>query len=122
MHDHALVLVAHGSRDPRWRAPFERLVEALRAAGTRVELGYLEAASPSIPEAIEAAATAGARRITVLPLFMASGGHVAEDIPRLLEPLFARWPDLVVTQLPPVGEHPRFVELLLAIARDAADG
>lgn len=122
MSDHALVLVAHGSRDPRWRAPFDRLVDALRAAGVRVEIGYLESASPSIPEALEAAASAGARRITVLPLFMASGGHVDHDIPPLLDAARARRPGLLITQLGPVGEHPRFVELLVAIAQDAAAG
>lgn len=120
MSDHALVLVAHGSRDPRWRVPFERLVDSLRAAGVRVELGYLEAASPSIPEALEAAASTGARRITVLPLFMASGGHVDHDIPPLLEAARVRRPGLRITQLGPVGEHPRFVDLLIAIAREAA--
>lgn len=44
----AVLLLAHGSRDPAWKAPFERLREkvAARAPGTPVEDAHLEHTAP----------------------------------------------------------------------------
>ena len=60
-----LVLFAHGSPDPRWRAPFERLADevAAEAGRERVRLAYMESAEPTLFEALREiavdAATAG---------------------------------------------------------------
>ena len=50
MAEYAHILLAHGSRDPRWRASFEQLASALQARdpARRVWLAYLELASPSL--------------------------------------------------------------------------
>ncbi len=49
-----LVLFAHGSPDPRWRAPFERLADevAAEAGRERVRLAYMESAEPTLFEAL----------------------------------------------------------------------
>ncbi len=49
-----LVLYAHGSRDPRWRATFEEL-----AAEAGAVLAYLELSAPTLDEVIDQAAGAG---------------------------------------------------------------
>jgi sirohydrochlorin ferrochelatase len=79
-----LVLAAHGSPHGA-HAP---AVEALRAAvggGDRVRVGWLEHASPSVPEAVAAAALAyGGVRPVVVPLLLAAGHHARVDLPRLV--------------------------------------
>jgi hypothetical protein len=45
-----LVLLAHGSKDPRWRAPFERIAQELqkKLGKQRVRLAYMEFVGPTL--------------------------------------------------------------------------
>ncbi len=83
----AIVLFAHGARDPSWAQPFRRIAARLAAkqTGIRVELAFLEFMQPTLAGAVGELAAAGIRRITVIPLFLAQGGHLKEDLPRLLD-------------------------------------
>jgi sirohydrochlorin cobaltochelatase len=116
-----LILLAHGSPDLRWRAPFEKLTETLRAAcgAERVRLAYLEFTSPTLYEAASAAARAGFCHLRILPLFMAGGGHVDRDIPVQVEQLAWELPEVVIDILPPAGEDPRVVAAIGDIVAEA---
>jgi sirohydrochlorin cobaltochelatase len=98
-----IVLVAHGSRDPEWSRPFERLAAALekRLPAVAVALAYLEH-GPSIDEALAALVAKGAGAIRVVPVFLGAGGHVKDDIPRLVA---AANPPVPVTVDPAIGEQ-----------------
>ncbi|HEX8883715.1 MAG TPA: CbiX/SirB N-terminal domain-containing protein, partial [Noviherbaspirillum sp.] len=50
----ALILFAHGARDPRWAAPFEKLRDIARAQlpDTDVSLAFLELMTPRLPEVV----------------------------------------------------------------------
>jgi sirohydrochlorin cobaltochelatase len=102
----ALVLFAHGARDPQWAEPFKRIQAAIRAQrpGAAVELAFLEIMQPPLADAIAALAKAGHRRITIAPLFMAQGGHLRSDVPRLLDAARATHPGVEFTLLPAVGD------------------
>src|SRR5205823_2753121 len=82
MSSRAVILLAHGSREPRWRAPFAQLERDL---GAPFYLAFLELGSPTFADAVAAARAAGARELRVLPLFMAGGAHLERDVPALLE-------------------------------------
>ncbi len=118
-----LVLFAHGSRDPRWRAPFERLAADLREEGDpgRVRLAYLEFVEPSLEEAVRAAVSGGARAIRVLPLFLASGAHVREDLPVEAARLRRAHPDVEIELAAPLGEDPRIWDAIREVARSEID-
>jgi sirohydrochlorin cobaltochelatase len=121
MNDVCLILLAHGSPDPRWRAPFEKLAEAIgrELDGGRVKLAYMEFAAPSLKKAAGEAHREGFTALRVLPLFMAGGGHVGRDIPVLAEALRGQFPGLSVEILPPIGEHPRVAEAMRETALEA---
>lgn len=110
----ALVLFAHGARDPEWSAPFRRIRAdvAARCPGTSVELAYLEATAPTLQEVLERLAASGHRRILIAPLFMAQGGHLKHDLPRLLDGLRLEHPALIFDVLPPVGEVERVLNAM----------
>jgi sirohydrochlorin cobaltochelatase len=114
-----LILVAHGSPDPRWRASVERLVASIQSEGhpVRVRLAYLTCA-PSLLDVASEAARAGAKRIRVLPLFLAGPGHVERDIQPLVARLREACRPVAVELLPPLGQHPLFRELLHRIATE----
>ncbi|MGE5526491.1 MAG: sirohydrochlorin chelatase [Rhodospirillaceae bacterium] len=106
MKRHALILFAHGARDPGWAAPFEKIRDLVRhqRPDVVVELAYLEIMAPRLTEVMDRIATSGVADVTVAPLFMAQGGHLKEDVPRLLAEVQERHPDVQLRLLPAVGE------------------
>ena len=114
----ALVLFAHGSRDPAWAEPFkaiQMLIHA-QAPGLRSELAFLELMQPSIGDCIAKLAAEGFDQVTVIPLFLAAGRHLREDLPALIKPIQAAHPDSIITVMPAIGEMP---EIQAAIAKAA---
>jgi sirohydrochlorin cobaltochelatase len=109
----AIVLFAHGATEAEWAVPFERIRERLRAGGARVELAYLGSMPPTLEEASARLVAEGCSDITVVPLFLAQGGHVKHELPRLLRALRTRHPQVRVTSTPPLGDSG---EVLDAIA------
>ena len=103
---HALILFAHGARDPRWAAPFERLRELSQAAlpDTAVSLAFLELMSPRLPEAVATLVQNGCDKVSLVPVFLGQGGHVLRDLPLLVDELRGLYPDLEIAVAPAVGE------------------
>lgn len=118
-----LIMVAHGSRRPAWRAPLDALCARLRdRLGARaVDLAFMELCEPDLPTAVGAAVADGASHIRILPLFMSGGGHVEHDIAPGLDDLRAAHPGVSVTLLPALGEHPRVLDALCTIAAEQDD-
>ncbi len=116
----ALVLFAHGARDPAWAEPFERMVARLRGKrpGLRIELAFLESMRPDLPTIAASLAKEGIGRITLVPLFLAQGGHLREDLPRLVEDIRRDLPGLRIHVTTAIGDS---VELTNAIADWALD-
>lgn len=108
----ALVLFAHGSRDPQWAEPFRAIAQTVRAKrpGVRVELAFLEFMKPTLPELAATLAGEGYRRLRIAPLFMAQGAHLKNDLRELLDSLHEREPDLEVSVLRALGESPEVLE------------
>lgn len=82
----AMVLVAHGSRDPRAAASTRALVRAVAAArpGLDVRAAYLEHTLPRPDQALDAMAAAGHAGATVVPLLLTSAYHGRVDLPAVL--------------------------------------
>ena len=114
----AIILLAHGSRDPLWRAPIEAVAARIRASapGTQVLCAYLELCAPTLPDAAVELAADGARAIRVFPLFFGVGKHAREDLPRLVGQVQADHPGIAVELLPTAGEYPELTALMASIA------
>jgi sirohydrochlorin cobaltochelatase len=114
-----LILVAHGSRDARWRASVQEVVRAIEAdlGPGRVLLAYMDHTPPTLMDVATAAVGSGARGLQVLPLFLADEGHVERDVAPLVAQVRAAMPDVEVEQLRSLGRHPEFRAALAAIAR-----
>jgi sirohydrochlorin cobaltochelatase len=102
----AILLFAHGARDPAWAEPFRRMVERVKSArpGLRVELAFLELMQPALAEAVAVLAGEGVRRITLVPLFLAQGGHLREDLPRLLAHIRTQQPQVRIDVTSAIGD------------------
>jgi len=111
-----IVLFAHGARDPEWARPFEAIRDGVRASRPEypIVIAYLELMSPTLEEAIAHLSAEGASAITVFPLFMAQGGHLKQDLPRILEAIRANYPHLPISLESAIGDVPDITAAIAA--------
>ncbi|GAA3116090.1 sirohydrochlorin chelatase [Streptomyces echinatus] len=109
MRGPVLLVIAHGSRDPRHAATVHGLVERVRSLrpGLRVETGFLDFNVPSVHGVLESLAAEGVRDVVALPLLLTRAFHAKADIPAVLRDAPAR---LRIRQADVLGPSP----LLLA--------
>ena len=110
----ALVLFAHGARDPRWAEPFLRLQQIVQAREPEVtvSLAFLEFMTPPLPELMQQLVQDGCAEVTVVPVFFGQGGHVLRDLPVMIDQLRLDYPGVALNSVPAVGES---AEVLNAI-------
>ena len=120
----AIILLAHGARDPRWSEPFQRIAARVRAAtpDLLVEMAYLEHIAPDLAEAARRLSNQGAQRIHVVPLFFGRGGHLREDVPRQLAAIAKTLPNVTLDLALPAGEDDAVIDALAAFCLRAARG
>ncbi len=112
----AIVLIAHGARDARWMDPFRTMQAeiAQRLTEQKVALAFMEFATPTFPDAVAEVCRAGARRVLVVPVFLSGGGHVANDVPQLINNERLRYPDVEFAIAGAIGEEREVVAGMIA--------
>ena len=115
-----VVLFAHGSRDPLWRAPIEAVQTYIQTHHPQVPVrcAYLELTTPDLSQAVQELVDAGSEAITIVPMFLGVGKHAREDLPQLVAQLKQAHSDVQFSLQPAVGENPRLISLLADIALD----
>jgi sirohydrochlorin cobaltochelatase len=113
-----LILVAHGSRDPVWRGSLEALARSVGDSLPRehVRLAFMQFTGPTLPEVVRSGLAAGHTEFRILPLFMASAGHVDKDVRPLVEELAAAHPQARLEVMVPLGEDRLLPHLIADIA------
>ncbi|MEU2024059.1 sirohydrochlorin chelatase [Streptomyces sp. NPDC016469] len=108
MSSPVLLVIAHGSRDPRHAATVHALTARVRALrpGLRVETGFLDFNAPSVPRLLERLAAEGASEVVALPLLLTRAFHAKSDIPAVLREARAALPRLRVRQAEVLGPSP----------------
>ncbi|MFE5074517.1 sirohydrochlorin chelatase [Streptomyces halstedii] len=103
-----LLVIAHGSRDPRHAATVHALTARVRSLrpGLRVETGFLEFNAPSVHRVLERLAADGAGEVVALPLLLTRAFHAKSDIPSVLREARTRLPRLRVRQGGVLGPSP----------------
>src|SRR5215210_3729144 len=82
----ALLIVGHGTRDPRGVSEFHELLTLVRERNPLlpVEGGFIELSRPPISECVDRLAEAGALQVAAVPLMLLAAGHAKDDIPATL--------------------------------------
>ncbi|MER6610635.1 CbiX/SirB N-terminal domain-containing protein [Streptomyces sp. NPDC000927] len=109
-----LLVIAHGSRDPRHAATVHALTARARSLrpGLRVETGFLDFNAPSVPRVLERLAAQEAEDagdtvdVVALPLLLTRAFHAKSDIPTVLHEARTRLPRLRVRQAEVLGPSP----------------
>jgi sirohydrochlorin cobaltochelatase len=122
MNSDAVILFAHGARDPRWADPFHQVMSHMtrQSPGLQVRVSFLEFMSPDLAAAGAELVGAGCRRIAVVPMFLGAGGHVRKDLPLLVQALREAHPGVDVQLLPAIGEQAAVLDAMAATALQMA--
>ena len=111
-----LLLIGHGTRDPRGLAEARLLADKVQAICPDVIVGlcFLEMATPDIAAGVKRLVHAGVRKIRVVPLMLLAAGHVKQDIPAAVEAATQGFGDLAIGEVeigycPPLGCHDHVV-------------
>jgi sirohydrochlorin cobaltochelatase len=114
----AVVLFAHGSRDPLWRGPIDAVAEEMRRQDPQVAVrcAFLELTTPDLPSVVQDFMREGHEAIRIVPMFLGVGRHVREDLPALVAQLRQDHPALTLELLPAVGEMPELTRCLAGLA------
>ena len=120
----AVVLFAHGARDPAWAGPVRRLAAAIAetAPDVTVEVAFLELMEPRLDETIDRLVARGAQRVRIVPVFLAEGGHLKRDVPVLIDAARERHPGCEIVLVRAVGEDDGVIRAMAAYALAASGG
>jgi sirohydrochlorin cobaltochelatase len=118
----ALILFAHGARDPEWANPMRRVQSVVRdqVAGVPVELAFLEFMSPNLPDCAAQLIAQGAEKVVILPMFIARGGHLKKEVPEMLGELRCTYPNVEFSLGGAIGEHETVVQAMASAALEVA--
>jgi sirohydrochlorin ferrochelatase len=109
----ALLLIAHGSRQPEANADLCHVAAELKARGYAVvEPSFLELAEPDID--------GGAARVVLVPYFLSAGIHVRRDLSAARERLAGRYPGVEFRLAEPLGRDPMLIDVVMRRAAEAA--
>ncbi|MFO0960792.1 MAG: CbiX/SirB N-terminal domain-containing protein [Isosphaeraceae bacterium] len=110
----AILLIAHGSRNPAANQELVDLADRMRRAGRYrvVEACFLELAEPDIPSGGAACVSRGACRVLMAPYFLSAGVHIVRDLSSARDELAGRFPEVEFRLGPPLGPHPLLDELV----------
>ncbi|MDF9869333.1 sirohydrochlorin chelatase [[Kitasatospora] papulosa] len=116
-----LLVIAHGSRDPRHAATVHALTARVRSLrpGLRVETGFLDFNAPSVPRVLERLAAESADEVVALPLLLTRAFHAKSDIPSVLREARSRLPRLRIRQAGVLGPSPLLNAALEQRVREA---
>ncbi|MEU6208289.1 sirohydrochlorin chelatase [Streptomyces sp. NPDC047023] len=109
-----LLVIAHGSRDPRHAATVHALTRRARALrpGLRVETAYLDFNAPRVEQVLSALYADGVREVVALPLLLTRAFHAKADVPAVLSEALPRLPGLSVSVADVLGPSPLLVDAL----------
>ena len=72
-------------------------------------LAFLDLMQPSLPACAASLHSEGVRSLRVVPVFLGSGGHLKEDLPRIVSEIQGNYPDLEISVEAPIGEQPAVI-------------
>jgi sirohydrochlorin ferrochelatase len=104
----ALLVIAHGSRDPRHAVTVRALAARVAAArpGLRVRTAFLDFDAPTVPDAVRHLAAGGVTDVVALPLLLTRAFHAKSDIPAVLAEAGAALPGLRLRTADVLGPSP----------------
>lgn len=84
-------------------------------------LAYLELMQPGLLPLAAQQIAAGARQVTIVPVFLGQGGHVRRDLPVLTDQLRQTYPDVIFRIAEAVGEDAGVLDAMARYCIDSSE-
>ena len=102
----ALLLIAHGSRQPEANDDLHHIAHQLTARGHAIVIAsFLELASPDIETGGQMCVERGAGQVILVPYFLSAGVHVRRDLTAARDRLSQRFPEVEFRLAEPLGRQ-----------------
>jgi sirohydrochlorin ferrochelatase len=120
----ALVILAHGSRDPRSAATVHALAECLRERrdDLRIETSFLDHCPPTPYQVFDKLVADGVEEAVVVPLLLSGAFHARVDVPAVIDEARSRYPQLLVLASDVLGYDETLLDVLDRRMREALAG
>ncbi|NYT06564.1 MAG: sirohydrochlorin nickelochelatase [Methanomicrobiales archaeon] len=129
MSKKGLLLVGHGSKLPYNKELIEETARIIaeKESGYIVKSGFMSINTPTVEEKLEEFRHEPIDALVVVPLFLAKGVHILQDIPAILgleegsyQGVFRlNGKEIPLVYAQPIGSDPLLAELMLKNARSA---
>ena len=111
-----VVVLGHGSR---YQAGLSVITEtAARFQSQHPELkvvpAFIELAAPCLEDSVSALVEDGHQKVTVVPLFLSFGHHIATDLPHRMAALAEQFPQVTFVTTEPIGADPLLCDIIQA--------
>lgn len=119
--DEAVLILGHGSRLPEGLAVITETAAryALEHPTLYVDYAFMELATPTLREVIPKTIAKGVKKITVVPLFLSFGHHIATDLPKIMADMTATYPEVCFVTTPPIGADPLLCQIIEARVKNS---
>ncbi len=123
--ERAVILLAHGSPDPRHRAGVERLVRRIESLTTAresrelVAVAYLDHHPPCVTDVVAALADRGVREAIVVPLLVTAGFHARVDVTSAVSEIHEGTPGCEVSLAEPFATSSYFSDAIAELIERA---
>jgi len=123
MMDHALILLAHGSREASANEAVRKLASELgRLTAARASVAaFLQRASPDLAEAVAELVRLDVPRLLIVPYFTMAGVHLRRDLPQMAAQLAQRYPKVRIQVTRGFDDHPAVLQILHDRVREALE-
>ena len=119
----AILLVSHGSKEPKAREEIEALIPKIKKRNKTaiVKSAFLEIESPDIPQGIHQCIAEGATRVIILLNFLNSGRHAGIDIPQIVRRESCKYPGVKFSITKPIAQADAIIEIFLKLIDEQTD-
>lgn len=118
--DYGVVLLSHGSADPRARLAADLLARRVgHRLGAFVAQATLDLNRPRLDGAITYLASKGIHDLVVVPMLLTTAYHATQDVPAFAAATQAAYPQARITMAAPLGADPHLLRGLDAVLKSA---
>ena len=117
----AVVLLGHGSIRESANVEVRAMWAMMQAQLPDLDIrgSFVEVAEPALEQVIEQLANEQVEQIVIVPMFLTRGNHLSNGIPRILDAMAEKYPNIKIDLTKHLGADPLLAEIIKNRLREA---
>ena len=117
----AVVLLGHGSIRESANVEVRAMWAMMQAQLPELDIrgSFVEVAEPALEQVIEQLANEEVEQIVIVPMFLTRGNHLSNGIPRILDAMTEKYPNIKIDLTQHLGADPLLAEIIKNRLREA---